>query len=65
MQLNGQGYEVADGIQTIAHLLEHLNLGQRVVVVEHNRKVLQKEDHPQAVLADGDVVEIVHFVGGG
>ncbi|MBA4493203.1 sulfur carrier protein ThiS [Paenactinomyces guangxiensis] len=65
MQLNGKEYLVAEGVVTIAHLLDHLRLGQRVLVVEHNRKVLQKEDHPQSVLGEGDVVEIVHFVGGG
>lgn len=65
IQLNGAAFQVAAGVDTVASLLKHLQLEGRIVIVEHNRKVLQKEEHPQALLADGDVVEIVHFVGGG
>jgi thiamine biosynthesis protein ThiS len=27
--------------------------------------VVRRKDHPSTALAEGDVVEIVHFVGGG
>jgi sulfur carrier protein len=65
VRLNGSEYTVADEIVTIEQLLEHLQLHKRVVIVEHNRKVLRKEDHETAYIADGDMIEIVHFVGGG
>jgi len=36
------------------------------VVVEHNRTILRdRETFAAHLLAGGDVVEIVHFVGGG
>ncbi|MBA4543909.1 MULTISPECIES: sulfur carrier protein ThiS [Thermoactinomyces] len=65
IQLNGQPYEVEKHIDTIGDLLEHFHLGERIVIVEHNRRVLSKEDHKATPLRAGDVVEIVHFVGGG
>ncbi|MBN2908491.1 sulfur carrier protein ThiS [Polycladomyces sp. WAk] len=65
IQLNGQPYDLPAGVDTVARLIQHLQLEQRIVVVEHNRRVLEKEDHASAVLREGDVLEIVHFVGGG
>jgi thiamine biosynthesis protein ThiS len=51
---------------TIAGLLGSLDIDPRLVVVEHNRSILRDRDAYGALnLNDGDVVEIVHFVGGG
>jgi thiamine biosynthesis protein ThiS len=50
----------------VAELLGSLRLDPRLVVVEHNRTILRDRDKYSAqALASGDVVEIVHFVGGG
>ncbi|MGA9174910.1 MAG: sulfur carrier protein ThiS [Thermoactinomyces sp.] len=65
IQLNGQPYELENNINTIEDLLRHFKLGERIVIVEHNRQVLSKEDHSGTQLNAGDIVEIVHFVGGG
>jgi thiamine biosynthesis protein ThiS len=35
------------------------------VVVEHNRRIVRRDGLAGAVLAGGDEVELVHFVGGG
>ena len=37
----------------------------RAVAVEVNEVILPKADYGQTILADGDVVEIVCFMGGG
>ena len=51
---------------TVASLLASHGLDPRLVVVEHNREILRDRDAlPAVALSDGDVVEIVHFVGGG
>ena len=51
---------------TIAGLLGSLAIDPRLVVVEHNRTILRdKASYASRELDDGDVVEIVHFVGGG
>jgi sulfur carrier protein len=65
IRLNGEVYPLRAGVDTVAKLLESLELSGRIVVVEHNRRILSPEDYSGAILSDGDVVEIVHFVGGG
>ena len=48
-----------------ADLLRHLGLDPRTVVVEVNRQIVRRPSLNQMILADGDAVELVHFVGGG
>jgi sulfur carrier protein len=66
MQLlvNGEAHDVPEGI-TIAGLIERLGLTSGPVAVEKNREVVPRAEHASVVLRDADVVEIVHFVGGG
>ena len=53
------------GPATAADLLRHLGLDARSVVVELNRQIVRRPHLGETVLADGDAVELVHFVGGG
>jgi sulfur carrier protein len=62
--VNGDAIEVDDGM-TVAALVLKLGLDQGPVAVERNREVVPRADHASTRLADGDQVEIVHFVGGG
>ena len=51
---------------TVGELLGSLGIDARLVIVEHNRLILRdRESYSTRALSDGDVVEIVHFVGGG
>jgi thiamine biosynthesis protein ThiS len=51
---------------TIAQLLHSLKVDPLLVVVEHNRTILRDRGaYASQELGSGDVVEIVHFVGGG
>jgi thiamine biosynthesis protein ThiS len=63
--VNGAPRELAPE-STLAGLLGSLGIDPRLVVVEHNRSILRDRNAYGSVnLEDGDVVEIVHFVGGG
>jgi len=64
LTVNGDAMEVADGL-TVAALVAHLGLGPGPVAVERNREVVPRAEHASTLLAEGDHVEIVHFVGGG
>ena len=65
LTVNGAPRELAHS-STLAGLLGSLRIDPRLVVVEHNRSILRDRDTYGSVnLEDGDVVEIVHFVGGG
>ena len=50
---------------TLADLLTHLGLDPRTVVVELNREIVRRPRLAEVDLRNGDVVELVHFVGGG
>jgi thiamine biosynthesis protein ThiS len=51
---------------TIGDFLRARALDPRLVVVEHNRVILRdRSAYDTIALAEGDTLEIVHFVGGG
>ncbi|WP_330848736.1 sulfur carrier protein ThiS [Aurantiacibacter sp. MUD11] len=50
---------------TIAELVRELGLKPEKVAVEHNGEIAPRSTLAEAKLADGDQLEIVHFVGGG
>lgn len=65
LTVNGAPREIPRD-STMAELLGSLRIDPRLVVVEHNRTILRDRDkYATQSLASGDVVEIVHFVGGG
>jgi thiamine biosynthesis protein ThiS len=62
--INGKPTEAATG-STIQNLLDQLRLDSRQVVVERNQAIVPRQRFAEESLADGDTLEIVHFVGGG
>jgi thiamine biosynthesis protein ThiS len=62
--VNGEPREFRAGI-SVADLLDGLGLHAGLVVVEHNRQILERRRVPDVEVRTGDVFEIVHFVGGG
>ncbi|MCU6599148.1 sulfur carrier protein ThiS [Peribacillus frigoritolerans] len=63
--INGEKIRIPAEESTVAGLLQHFNLHQKVVIVELNDEILAKESLSETLLSNGDKVEIVHFVGGG
>jgi thiamine biosynthesis protein ThiS len=64
VRLNGKQSEIGSG-HTVRSLLESLELHPGMVVVELNREILERARYGEVELADGDALELVHFVGGG
>ena len=64
VQLNGKMREIEGG-HTVRSLLESLDLQPGMVVVELNRDILERDGYGDVGVADGDTIELVHFVGGG
>lgn len=50
---------------TVADLVRELELDPARVAVEHNGEIAPRSTLDEVALGDGDVLEIVHFVGGG
>jgi thiamine biosynthesis protein ThiS len=64
VQVNGEARAVAPG-QSVEQLLDGLGLHPRMVVVEHNREILDRARYGDTEVRAGDSLELVHFVGGG
>ena len=64
LTINGEARDVP-GPATLEDLLTHLDLDPRGVVVEHNRAIVRRPQLADVAVAEGDHIEIVHFVGGG
>jgi thiamine biosynthesis protein ThiS len=50
---------------SLASLIESLGFEARKVAVERNRAIVPRSRLAETFPADGDWIEIVHFVGGG
>ena len=61
--VNGESRQTSAA--TVAQLVAELELKPEKVAVEHNGAIVPRSTLGDAALADGDVLEIVHFVGGG
>jgi thiamine biosynthesis protein ThiS len=64
IRLNGKERAVSAGLP-VSGLLEELDLREKLVVVERNGSILSRSEFAGTLLESGDVLEIVHFVGGG
>lgn len=64
IELNGNQYEIPRGIGSVQELLGHLELAERIVIVEMNRAIVSKDEYDKPI-NDRDQIEIIHFVGGG
>jgi len=62
--INGQSRSIEEGT-TVSVLLTLLGLGERRVAVERNREIVPRAEHATTILAAGDRLELVTFVGGG
>ena len=62
--VNGEPRTVS-GPATLLDLLAQLGLDPRTVVVERNREIVRRARLGETAVAEGDAIELVHFVGGG
>lgn len=63
IQVNGEEREVA--ARTVEGLIKELGFDIRKVAVERNLAIVPRSLHAETLLAQGDRIELVQFVGGG
>ena len=63
VKVNGELLPV-DG-KTLSEYLETTSFDIRRIVIERNEEIVSKSDYNDVILKDGDIVEVVSFVGGG
>ena len=64
IQLNGESRDVSEG-SMLSDLVHELSLAPARIAIEVNQQVLRHDQWARTALAEGDRIEIVHFVGGG
>jgi len=62
--INGDTRDIADGL-TVEALVEELGLAESPVVVQRNDAIIERTRYAETAIAEGDVLELVRFVGGG
>ena len=63
--INGEHHDdLPDGLSVLG-LIEHLGLPEKKIAIERNREVVPKSQFEQTLLENHDVLEIIHFIGGG
>ena len=63
VKINGEAVDAAG--QTLSQYLASTACNPGRIVIEYNEEILPKEQYETTVLADGDRVEIISFMGGG
>ena len=54
-----------EAVADVAGLIAVLGLDGRKVAVERNLQIVPRSTYGSTPVADGDRIEIVHFIGGG
>ena len=62
--INGEARQF-DALGSVSALIENLGLDPRKVAIERNLEIVPRSTYAATPLADGDRIEIVHFIGGG
>jgi sulfur carrier protein len=67
MIVNGEKLDLSNlsGITTLTLLIEHLKLAPQRVAVEFNGDIISRGAYATTTLSEGDIIEIIHYVGGG
>jgi len=64
IRVNGEELRLPRGA-SISLLLDRLEVSTPRVAVERNREIVPKAAYPSTLVEEGDVFEVVEFVGGG
>lgn len=59
------GCEQAANGKSIVDIINEMNIDIRTIAVELNEEIVAKADYDKTIVKDGDVLEVVSFVGGG
>ena len=64
LTINGETRQFGDSV-SVAALLTGMGLDPKKIAVERNHEIVPRSQYDGTVLADGDKLEIVQFIGGG
>ena len=64
IQLNGKKIQIINN-ESLKKLVKRLNLPLNKVAIELNKKIIDKKKINIIKLNNNDIIEVVHFIGGG
>ena len=64
IKLNGKNKSVENG-SSLNELINNLNIPIKKVAIEFNKEIIDKKKIKNLKLKTNDIIEIVHFIGGG
>lgn len=64
IEVNGDRLSCTKGM-TVEDLLMKLGMQPNAILVERNGDFVRRPEYPRTVLEDGDLLELIKFVGGG
>ena len=64
IRVNGEEFPLRSGMN-VRELIEEMDFDETKIAVEYKGEILPKSDYEKTVLREGDVLEVVSFVGGG
>ena len=63
VKINGKDYDVSG--MTITEYLASTEYKKELIALERNEEIVPKAEYDNTIIEDGDIIEIVSFVGGG
>lgn len=64
LTVNGEAIETAND-SSVLDVLDLLGMANARVAVELNREIVPRSEHASRRVLEGDVLEVVHAIGGG
>ena len=64
INLNGKNKSIDDG-SSLNQLINNFNIPIKKVAIEFNKEIIDKKKIKKIKIKNNDVIEIVHFIGGG
>ncbi|PIE69190.1 MAG: thiamine biosynthesis protein ThiS [Deltaproteobacteria bacterium] len=65
MKLQVNGTQTSSSAASLSELITELQLTRESLVVEHNTRIIRQQDWASTRLKEGDIIELLNFVGGG
>lgn len=63
IKINGNEFDYAR--RSVQEVITELGYDKSRIAVERNEMIVPKASYEETILEDGDIVEVVSFVGGG
>ena len=64
MKVNGEQIQLTKAI-TLEEFLKEQGYNIQRIAIERNDEIVPRENFSDVMLSDSDIIEVVHFMGGG